>query len=169
MIFKIQLANHLSLIRIRHSLVTDKYLAAEENQNQNWQYFIEHVIEVCKSREIGSKIQPAQEFLLTTVENVTLTKRVYNMVYKTIARNFYLTISKLSVDEQKEIKEDLLSKNFWWKDSLKGFDSWVACYYQHGRFPELDKFTNVPHVDMPIFLKTEMSLSRPDLHKKFAG
>ena len=98
------------LIRIRHSLVTDNYLTAEEIQNQNWQYFLERVIEICKSKEIGSAILPDEEFLLTTVENVTITKRVYNLVYNTIARNFYSTISKLSVDEQKEIKEDLLNK-----------------------------------------------------------
>ena len=36
------------MIKIRHSKVTDDYLAAEEIQNQNWQYFIERVIEVCK-------------------------------------------------------------------------------------------------------------------------
>ena len=33
------------LIKIRHSLVTDNYLAAEEIQNQDWQYFIERVLE----------------------------------------------------------------------------------------------------------------------------
>ena len=85
------------LIRIRHSLVTDNYPAAEEIQNQNWQYFIERVIEVCKSKEIGSSIQPDQKFLLSPVENVTLTKKVYDMMYKMIARNFYLTILKLPV------------------------------------------------------------------------
>ena len=37
-----------SLIKIRHTLVTDNYLAAEEIQNQDWEYFIERVIEVCK-------------------------------------------------------------------------------------------------------------------------
>ena len=89
------------LIRIRHSLVTDNYPAAEEIQNQNWQYFIERVIEVCKSKEIGSSIQPDQEFLLSPVENVTLTKKVYDMMYKTIARNFYLTILKLPVLKQR--------------------------------------------------------------------
>ena len=89
------------LIRIRHSLVTDNYLAAEGTQNQNWQYFIERVKEVCKSKEIGSTIQPAEEFLLSTVENVTLTKKVCNMVYNMVARNFYSTILKLSVDEKK--------------------------------------------------------------------
>ena len=51
------------LIRIRHSLVTDNYLAAEEIQNQNWQYFIERVTGVCKSKEIGSSTQPDEEFL----------------------------------------------------------------------------------------------------------
>ena len=72
-----------------------------------------------------------------------------------------MTISKLSVDEQKEIKEDLLSENFWWKDSLKKLDSWVAFYYQNGRFPG--------SVYMPIFLKTEMFLSPMVLYKKFSG
>ena len=37
-------------IKIKHSKVTDDYAAVEEIQNQNWQYFIELVIEVCKSK-----------------------------------------------------------------------------------------------------------------------
>ena len=37
-------------IKIRHSKVTDDYIAAEEIQNQNWQYFIERVIEAGKSK-----------------------------------------------------------------------------------------------------------------------
>ena len=53
-------------IKLKHSKVTD-YIAAEEIQNQNWQYFIERVIEVCKSKEIGSTIKKSNEFLLTTV------------------------------------------------------------------------------------------------------
>ena len=90
------------LISIRHSLVTDNYLAAEEIQNQDWQYFIERVIEVCKSKEIGSAIYPAKEFLLSTVENVTVTKSVYDMMYNTVARNFCSTILKLAVDKKKK-------------------------------------------------------------------
>ena len=53
-------------IKLKHSKVTD-YIAAEEIQNQNLQYFIERVIEVCKSKEIGSTIKKSNEFLLTTV------------------------------------------------------------------------------------------------------
>ena len=60
------------LIKIRHSKVTDDYIASEEIQNQNWQYFIERVIELCKSKEIGKTIKKSEDFLLTTVENVTI-------------------------------------------------------------------------------------------------
>ena len=62
--------------KIKHSKVTDDYIAAEEIQNQNWQYFTERVIEVCKSREIGSKIKKSEDLLLTTVENVTMAKNL---------------------------------------------------------------------------------------------
>ena len=65
-----------SLIKIIHSLVTDNYLAAEEIQNQNCQYLIERVIEVCKSKEAGLTIKPTEDFLLRTLENVTMTKKV---------------------------------------------------------------------------------------------
>ena len=62
-------------IKIKHSRVTDDYIAAEEIQNQNWQYFIERGIEVSKSKEIGSTIKKSEDFLLTTVENVTMAKK----------------------------------------------------------------------------------------------
>ena len=98
------------LIKIRHTLVTDNYLAAEEIQNQDWEYFIERVIEVCKPNEIGSSIQPDEEFLLSTVENVTLAKKVYDMVYNVVARNFYSTIKKkyqLTKKKKKKLKRIL--------------------------------------------------------------
>ena len=89
-------------IKIRHSLVTDNYLAAEEIQNQNWQYFIERVIEVCKSKEAGSTIKPTEDFLLTTLENITIAKKAYETFYNVVARSFTLTISKILVDKQKK-------------------------------------------------------------------
>ena len=91
------------------------------------------------------------------------------MVYNTVARNFYSTILKKSIGEKKEIKEDLVSKKFWWKIYLTDLDSWIAFYYQDGRFPGSEKLTNVPQVDKPFFLRTETFLSPPDLYKKFAG
>ena len=51
---------------------------------------------------------------------------------------------------------------------MKELDSWIAFYYHFGRFPGSGHFTNVPHVNMPGFLKTEMPLSPLHLYKAFA-
>ena len=83
-----------TLITVKHSLVTDNYIAAEEIQNQNWQYCIERVTEVCKSKEVGSSIKPTENFLLTAVENVTLSKKSYETFY-VIERNLFSTMSKI--------------------------------------------------------------------------
>ena len=98
-------------MKIRHSKVTDDYLAAEEIQNQNWQYFIERVIEVCKSKEIASNIKKSEDFLLTTVENVTLAKKSYESFYNIVERNFCSTMQQSSVDEQNEINNDFIREN----------------------------------------------------------
>ena len=82
------------IILIKHSKVTDDYIAAEEIQNQNWQYFLERVIEVCKSKEIGSTIKKSEDFLLNTVENVTIAKKSYETFYNVVERKFYSTMSK---------------------------------------------------------------------------
>ena len=52
---------------------------------------------------------------------------------------------------------------------MKELDSWIAFYYHFGRFPGSASFANVPRVNMPEFLKTEMPLSPLHLYKKFAG
>ena len=39
--------------KIKHSTVTDDFIAAEDILNQNWQYYIEQVIEFCHNKEIG--------------------------------------------------------------------------------------------------------------------
>ena len=83
--------------------MTDNYLAAEEIQNENWKYFIQRTIEVCKSKVL---IRPHEEFLLLTVENVTIAKKAYETFYNIIEKNLYLTIKKFSVDEKEKIRED---------------------------------------------------------------
>ena len=152
------------MIKIRHSKVTDDYLAAEEIQNQNWQYFIERVIEVCKSKEIGSAIKKSEDFLLTTVENVTMAKKANESFY-----NFYSTMQQLPVDEQNGSRDDFLGENFWWEDVTSQLDSWVSFYFKFGKFPGSQKLVSVPKADLPSFLKTDMPISPVDLYKKFAG
>ena len=157
------------IIKIKHSKVTDDYIAAEEIQNQNWQYFIERVIEVCKSKEIGSTIKKSEDFLLNTVENVTIAKKSYETFYNVVERNFYSTMSKLSMDERDKIKDDFLRENFWAENVVTELDCWISFYFQHGRFPGSQNLISIPKVSLPYFLKTGMPISPVDLYKKFAA
>ena len=97
---------------IKDSAVTNDYIAAEEIQKRNWQYFIEQVLEVCKDKEI-CKTKKSQDFLLGTVENVTIAKKSYEIFYNIIEGNFYSAMEKISLDEYNIIKEDFYRENFW--------------------------------------------------------
>ena len=46
---------------------------------------------------------------------------------------------------------------------------WIEFYYHFGRFPGSDHFANVPHAEIPYFLKTTMPLSPVKLHTSFRG
>ena len=74
-------------------------LIAREIPNQNWQYFIDQELEVCKKQEIGKSIRKPLQFLIDTVENITIAKQSCRTFHETIKRNFYLTIQKLSFEE----------------------------------------------------------------------
>ena len=104
-----------------------------------------------------------------TVENTTIAKKAYETFCNIASTNFNLTINKISVDEQNQIKEDLLSKNVWWEHALTDLDSWIAFYYDFGRFPGSDIFTNVPNLNVPSYLQAEILLSPLHLFKKFKG
>ena len=52
---------------------------------------------------------------------------------------------------------------------MTDLNSWISFYYLYGRFPGSKDFTNVPFVNKPIFLKTETTLSLPDLYSKFSA
>ena len=106
---------------------------------------------------------------MSTVENVTIAKKAYETFYNIIEKNLYLTATKFSVDEKEKIQEDFQNKYFAGEDSLTNLDSWIEFYYHFGRFPGSDHFTNVPHAEMPYYLKTAMPLSPMKLHTSFRG
>ena len=92
--------SNLKIKKVKHSVVTDDYIATEEIQNQNWQYFVESVLEVCKAQKLGKKIRKPQEnLLMNTVENITITKKTYQSLYKYLEQNLYLTVENLSAEE----------------------------------------------------------------------
>ena len=90
-------------------------------------------------------------------------------LFNVIERNFYSTMEKLSVDERNKIKEHFLRENFWTENFVSHLDCWFAFYFQHGRFPGLQKLISIPLAKLPFFLKAHMPTSPVDFYKKFAG
>ena len=78
-------------------------------------------------------------------------------------------MEKISLDEYDIIKEDFYRESFSVDHVVTQLDFWIAFYFQHGRFPGLQKLTAIPQVKTPPFLKTDIPISPIDLFKKFAG
>ena len=116
--------SNLELKKVKHSVVTDDYIAAEEIQNQNCQYFVESALEVCRAQEIGKTIRkPQTNLLIDTVESITIAKKkAYQSLYKYLEQNLYLTVESLFSEEFAEIKDDFNRENFWEKHVVHELD-----------------------------------------------
>ena len=155
-------------VKVKHRIVTDDYIATKKIQNQNWQYFAESVLEVCRAWEIGKTIRKAQaNLLMDTVENITIAKKTYQSLYKYLDQNFYLMASNLSAEEFAEIKDDFVGENVWEEYVAHELDCWLSFFYSKGRFPCPQKLIMLPQADIPDFVKTENPLSPINLWKKF--
>ena len=80
-------------------------------------------MQVCKEKEIGKTIKKSQDFLLDTVENVTIAKKSYETFYNITERNFYTAMEKISLDEHDTIKDDFYRENFWGENVVTQLDS----------------------------------------------
>ena len=81
--------NGEQLKKIKHSVVTQDYIAAQEIQDKNWQYFVESVLSFADEPKESQK-----PFQLDTVENVTILRRTYEELYNQIAKEFHNTLKK---------------------------------------------------------------------------
>ena len=98
--------SNVPIKKIKDSTITDDFIAAEEIQNQNWQHYIEQVIEFCPNKKIGKTIRtPKSNLLFETVINITEAKQSYNTFYNTVAQSFHLTIEKLLFEEKEKIRD----------------------------------------------------------------
>ena len=121
----------LELKKIKHSVVTQDYIAAEEIQNKDWQYFVESVL---KSPIEPKEKESVKRFQLDALENITIVKKTYEKLYNTVAKSFFSTLQKLPFEERENISDDFARENFDLNNS-ESLDNWVAFYYKFGRFP----------------------------------
>ena len=153
------------IIKIRHSQLTDDYLAASEIQNQDWQYFIERILELSTQ---PNSINPQETMLKNTIENITVAKEIYKMTFDTIANNFNLIIPDLSAEKIQDISEHFYLKKYSYSESVTNLKDWVSFYYDYGKFPgSSQELITIPYAQNPYFLKTDEHLSPAVLHQKF--
>ena len=151
-------------IKVKHSLVTEDYLAAEKIQDRNWNYFVEKVLSLSENATVESS---EQSFLLDTKENVVILKKTYESLYNKISKNFATTLIKMPFIFAKKVKNDLMRENFSESDFLE-LDTWVNFYFKQGRFPGNNDLTILPQTDLPpVVDQLSVEISPVDLYKKF--
>ena len=123
---------------------------------------------MCKFND-ANLVKPDEKFLLSAIENITVAKRLYRMIFDTVSRNFNLILNDLSYGRIKDISDDFSIKNYSYRDSITNLNDWISYYYLYGKFPGLDEFVNVPYHKKPYFLKTETQLSPSNCYSKFSA
>ena len=161
-------ANNLPLKKVKHSVVTEDYIAIEKIQSQNWQYFVESVLEACRRKNSGETVYQHQSKLIkASVENVTIAKKTYKSFYKQITDNLTFMLDNLPDDEFKEIINDLHTENYL-PDNFDNFlDCWCEFYFHKGRFSGSQELVMVLQTQIPPFIKAQMPLSPIDLYQNF--
>ena len=63
---------------VRHSKTTNDDLAIDVIQNENWQYFIERILEACELSRIGDNIDQSNvqesKIICRSIQNLTICK-----------------------------------------------------------------------------------------------
>ena len=153
-------------IKIKHSVVTQDYLAAEKIQDRNWKYFVESVLTFSQNATDESN---KKSFLLDTKENVEILKKTYEKLYNQISKNVTGMLNKMPFDLFKKIEDDLIREKYG-KNDLKNLDSWVSFYFKQGRFPGNSDLTILPQSDLPkVMDQLSVEVSPIELYKKFGN
>ena len=82
-------------------------------QNQNWQYFVELVLEVCRNQEIGKTIRkPQANLLIDTVENITITKKRIKFYANILNKTCIWQLKTYQLKNFQKEKRILIEKTF---------------------------------------------------------
>ena len=149
---------------MKHSLVTEDYLAVEKIQDRNWNYFVEKVLTFSENATVESN---EKSFLLDTKENVVILKKTYKNLYNKTSKNISRTLMKMPFDFAKKVKDDLMRENFN-ESNFLNLDTWVNFYFKQGRFPGNNDLTILPQTDLPEYIdQLSVEVSPVELCKKF--
>ena len=97
---------------VSHTSTSNDDLAIEIIQSQNWQYFIERILEACLSSNISNNRSFKREefkIIKSSVQDITICKKFYEHKYNDIAQYFSDMIRQLPPIELDEIDRDLIN------------------------------------------------------------
>ena len=147
--------------KIKHSVETQDYIAAQEIQDKNWKYFVESVLSLSEN---ATDKEYQKSFQL---ENTLILKKTYEKLYNQIAKQFDKTLQKMPFDLFKEIEEDFRCEKFDVRES-KNLDNWVSFYFKHGRFPGNSDLIILPQTQLPTLIDPlSVEILPVELYKKF--
>ena len=95
--------------KVKHTTVTEDFIAAEQVQDKNWKYFVEKLLSFPENAINSSQ---KENFLLDTKENLLILKKTHDQLYNQIAKNFNEMLNKMPFDLYSEIENDFLRENY---------------------------------------------------------
>ena len=158
--------NSEQMKKIKHSVVIEDYIAAEQIQDKNWKYFVDSLLSFSQN---ATNKEYQKNFLLDTQENLVILKKTYERLYNQIEKQFNLTLNKMPFDLFKEIEDDFLRENYELND-LANLDNWISFYFKHGQFPGNADLTILPQTQLPKLVdQLSVEVSPLELYKKFGN
>ena len=152
--------------KIKHSTVTQDYVATEKIQDKNWKYFVESILSFSEN---ATDKEYQKSFVLDTQENVLILKKTYANLYNQISKQFNKTLNKMPFDLFKEIEDDFRREKYEIED-IKNLDNWVSFYFKHGRFPGNENLRILPQTQLPNLINPlSVEVSPIELYKKFGN
>ena len=152
--------------KIKHSIVTEDYIAGEKIQDTSWKYFVERILRFAEKPN-SNYSDTEQSFVIDTKENIEILKKTYDELFRRIEKNHIEMLQDMPFDFFSDIENDLRRELYVEEDFLK-LDTWISFYFRFGRFPGEKHLTILPQSDKPKTihpLSTE--ISPLELYKEF--
>ena len=149
---------------VRHSVITDDDIALDVIQNENWQYFIETILETYQNNNgrINNTVK---------LKNIKLIKNSVR-----ISQYLKYTIRNLLADEINKFDRNLQRNNYFViLGNTNAFfdhnilDTFCNFFQNHGRFPGSQELIIVPRPEIQNFVKIQKIISTNELHQKFSS
>ena len=149
---------------VKHSVVTDDYIAGEKIQDKSWKYFIESIFDFS---EKPNSNYTDQSFLTDTKENLEILKKTYNQLFMQIEKNQIEMLKQMPFDFYEDIKNDLM-RDLYLEEDFEKLDTWVSFYYKNGRIPGNQELTILPQSNKPKTVDSLSTEASPlELYKKY--